>query len=334
MDTARGVEHGGRRRRRWALLLAGLVGPVGGALGLPAGAGAEEATDADFPAFTSTPPSGSPGSAITASGAGCSGAQGGQVSLGRAGSHVPVATATIRVGPAGDWGSTLRVPAGAPAGEYVVGAMCTFERGTPNVYRENAFTVSAPAGDSIRRLGVAPSSVPLGGSTTVRGAGCRPPGTAIAAVTQNGSELEGAQVGHPNPSGEWSFRFVFKAGYVDPGATIAVTARCFEGAAVRFTYEDRVVDVLPAPSASRRSVEPGRGGGPGPAVAPPHDAGGPAPGAPSGAPGLAGAPAVSEGRDGSSVPWVLAVLAGAVVAAFTLRRLPGQRAAAVGEGSP
>jgi hypothetical protein len=248
-----------RKSPRWVLCLAVMTATTGGAAGLAGPASAGQPGGDDFPAFTSSPRSGPPGTAVTASGGGCTGAEGGHVSLTRAGSQTSLATAAIRVRSTGEWASTLPVPSDAPAGEYLIGAICTFERGTPNLYRDNRFTIVAAPPADVRRLTVTPASVVLGGSATVHGRGCTPPGTAIAAVTQHGSELEGAQVGSPNAAGEWSVRFVFKAGYVQPDATIAVTARCFAGDdRVRFAYDDRLVDVLPAssPTAARRTPGP------------------------------------------------------------------------------
>jgi hypothetical protein len=302
-----------RTSRRWVLCLAVMTAAAGGAGGLAGPAAAGQPGGDDFPAFTSSPRSGPPGTAVTASGGGCTGAEGGHVSLSRTGSQASLATAAIQVRPTGEWASTLRVPADAPAGEYVIGAICTFERGTPNLYRDNRFTIVAAPSADVRRLTVTPASVPLGGSATVRGRGCTPPGTAIAAVTQNGSELEGAQVGSPNAAGEWSVRFVFKAGYVQPDATIAVTARCFDGGRVRFAYDDRLVDVLP-PSPTRARPSPAEAGDRAPA----------APTAPAGEVGLAAAQRAGDEGGGIAVGPVLAVLtlAGALplISLVVLRR--------------
>ncbi|HEX2275177.1 MAG TPA: hypothetical protein VHG90_15020 [Acidimicrobiales bacterium] len=319
---------GRRRRRRWALPLAVVIGSAAGAVGLASPAWAGEPSGADFPAFTISPRSGLPGTAVTASGAGCTGAQGGQVSFNRVGHEAPLVTTAITVHSSGEWASTVSVPVDVPAGEYTIGAICTFERGTPNLYRENTFTVVAgpPGGD--RRLRVTPAAVPLGGSATVRGGGCMPPAFVIAAVTQNGSELEGAQVGSPNPAGQWTVRFVFKAGYVHPDATIAVTARCVEGPGrVRFTYDDRAVDVLPVRSAVGGSRASSQGGDRTPAVAPPDRSGSPASGAAGREEvGVVPADAAAEEPGGTSVRWVLggAALAGLLVVG-ALKVLPRRR---------
>lgn len=312
-----------RASRRWRLRWVVVMAATAGVAGLAGPASAGQPADPDLPAFTSSPRSGPPGTAVTASGGGCTGAEGGHVSLTRTGAETSLASVAIQVHRTGEWASTLRVPTDAPAGEYVIGAICTFERGTPNLYRDNSFTiVSAPPAD-VRRLTVTPASVPLGGSATVRGRGCTPPATAIAAVTQNGSELEGAQVGSPNAAGDWSVRFVFKAGYVRPEATVAVTARCYEGDdRVRFAYDDRVVDVVPAsPSGATRS--PGRNGDR-PRAGAASDGGAAASGPPGAEVGLASEGLAADGRRGTGLLPVAAALALAgvlaVVALTVVRR--------------
>ncbi|MDQ4068744.1 MAG: hypothetical protein M3203_04620 [Actinomycetota bacterium] len=308
-----------RARRRVALSVAVVI-----VVGLTGPTSAAEPGHADLPSFTNSPRSGSPGTAITAWGTGCTGAETGQISLDRVGGEASVAVGTIQVGSGGEWVASLRVPADAPGGEYVIGAICTFEQGTPNLYRGNAFTVVPALAGDVRRLSVAPTSVPLGGSATVRGAGCTPPGFAIAAVTQNGSELEGAQVGRPNASGDWTVTFVFKAGYVDPNATVAVTARCFEGAdRVRFTYDDRVVDVLPASPPGRSIRAPGRRGDGSSAVAQSDDGDASVPEASAGTIGVLSESRAASEAPGTGLPWVLIglVLAGALaLGAVTILR--------------
>lgn len=312
-----------RARRRTALLVAVVIG-----VGLAGPALAGEPGDADLPSFTSAPESGPPGTAITAWGTGCNGAEGGQISLERVGGAASLGMTTIRLGSGGEWSASLRVPSGAPAGEYVIGAICTFERGTPNLYRGNRFTVVPTLSGGVRPLSVAPAAVPLGGSATVRGAGCTPPGFTIAAVTQNGAELEGAQVGRPNPAGDWTVKFVFKAGYVDPDAKVAVTARCFEGAdRVRFTYDDRVVDVLPASAPSRGTSAPARTGRGSSAGAQSGEGDAPVPEASASMIGLVAEDRAASESPGTGLAWVLTGLA--LVGAFVpgaLRILRRRRA--------
>lgn len=304
-----GPRRAGARTRRswwaWPLAVAAGMLPLAG-LGVGSVAHASE-HDAGFPTFTSSPRLGPAGTVMTAWGGGCSGANSeGGASLTPVGSQQPVTTAKIKPDAKGDWVLNLVVPSNASVGEYRVSAICTFERGTPNVYRDNSFTVRpTTVSRAERRLSVTPTSVPLGGSITVRGGACKAPATGIAAVTENGRELEGAQTDEPNANGDWTVRFTLKKGGVNPNSKFAVTAWCYEGPdQLRFTYDAKPFDVT-AGSAPRAAT----GDTPPPPAA--ND------GSPSEA--LVGtnvaSPSSSAKSDGGGtiLPWVLAGLGGVLL---------------------
>jgi len=196
-------------------LAAGLL-PLTG-LGVGSVAHASQ-TDSTFPTFTSSPRSGPPGTVITASGTGCPGATNeGGVSLAPVGSQQPTAAVKIKPNAKGNWSSTLKVPSNAPVGEYLVSAICTFESGTPNVYRENSFTVTP--------VTVSPAEKVPAGSAPQASARKDAPPTTAASVGSPPKTLSGTNVASPSDSEESS-----KGGTILPWALAGLGGMLLLGA--------------------------------------------------------------------------------------------------------
>ncbi|MDQ3641436.1 MAG: hypothetical protein M3450_08230 [Actinomycetota bacterium] len=108
-------------------------------------------------------------------------------------------------------------------------------------------TTTTPGGRSIQSqqvrptITITPRSGPTGTVIIVRGTGCTPPGRALVAMTRNGIEEEGGQFAEPDENGNWSERQTIP-GY-DPDSAYAVTARCFDGETIRFSYPPQRFDV-------------------------------------------------------------------------------------------
>jgi hypothetical protein len=92
-------------------------------------------------------------------------------------------------------------------------------------------------------MAIDPVSGPVGRAVRVRGGGCLAPGVAIAAVSRDGEEQEGAQPGHPDPSGQWTAEFRIPES-APSDARYEVTGVCYSSPGViKFHYKPVPFDV-------------------------------------------------------------------------------------------